>query len=120
MAKSQGKKTNKNGRQGKQAAAPAPSGHAGTQPYQAHASRGSQVQTLSTLANTTQAVKRIEVMDNPGENHFAEALAKALGPMAKDPTARAQIVGLVSRLEPEAAVSGFSNSNSTDPMQMLL
>ena len=120
MAKSQGKKTNKNGRQGKQAAAPAPSGHAGTQPYQAHASRGSQVQTLSTLANTTQAVKRIEVMDNPGENHFAEALAKALGPMAKDPTARSQIVALVSRLEPEAAVSGFSNSNSTDPMQMLL
>jgi hypothetical protein len=59
-------------------------------------------------------------MDNPGENHFAEALAKALGPMAKDPTARAQIVGLVSRLEPEAAVPGFSNSNSTDPTQMLI
>ena len=120
MAKSQGKKANKNGRQGNKAAAPAPPGHAGTQSYQARASRGSGVQTLSTLANATQTVKRIEVMDNPGENHFAEALAKALGPMAKDPTARSQIVALVSRLEPEAAVSGFSNSNSTDPMQMLL
>ena len=122
MVKSKGnKKANNNGRQGKQAAAPAPPGHAGTQSsYQAHASRGSGVQTLSTLANATQTVKRIEVMDNPGENHFAEALAKALGPMAKDPTARSQIVALVSRLEPEAAVSGFSNSNSTDPMQMLL
>jgi hypothetical protein len=43
--------------------------------------------------------KRIEAMDNPGENHFAEALAKALGPTAKGPSARAQIVALVSRLE---------------------
>jgi hypothetical protein len=43
--------------------------------------------------------KRIEAMDNPGENHFAKALAKALGPTAKGPSARAQIVALVSRLE---------------------
>ena len=59
-------------------------------------------------------------MDNPGENHFAEALAKSLGPTAKDPPARAQIVALVSRLEPEAAVSGFSNSNPADTTNVLL
>jgi hypothetical protein len=61
------------------------------------------VQTLGTPANGSQLAKRIEVMDQPGENRFAGALAKALGPTAKDPTARAQIVSLVSRLEPEAA-----------------
>jgi hypothetical protein len=65
-------------------------------------------------------VKRIEVMDNPGENHFAEALAKALGPTAKGPSARTQIVSLVSGLEPEAAVSGFSNSNPADATNRLL
>jgi hypothetical protein len=41
------------------------------------------MQALSTLADVSQFVKRIEVMDRPGENHFAEALAKALGPTAK-------------------------------------
>jgi hypothetical protein len=56
----------------------------------------------------------------PGENHFAEALAKSLGPTAKDPTARTQIVSLVSRLEPEAASTGFSSSNSTGPAALLL
>jgi hypothetical protein len=92
MVKSKGKSAPRGGRQGKQTAAPAPSGHAGTQSsYHARASHGSGVQTLSTLANASQTVKRIEVMDNPGENHFAEALAKALGPTAKDPSARAQI-----------------------------
>jgi hypothetical protein len=65
-------------------------------------------------------VKQIEVMDQPGENNFAEALAKALEPTAKGPTARAQIVTLVSRLEPEAASTGFSSSNSTGPVARLL
>jgi hypothetical protein len=74
----------------------------------------------STRLGVRRTVKRIEVMDNPGENHFAEALAKALGPTAKGPSARAQIVALVSRLEPEAAVSGFSNSNPADTTNMLL
>jgi hypothetical protein len=59
-------------------------------------------------------------MDQPGENHFAEALAKALGPTTKDPTARTQIVSLASRLEPEAASTGFSSSNSTGPTALLL
>jgi hypothetical protein len=59
-------------------------------------------------------------MDQPGENHFAEALAKALGPTAKGPHACTQIVSLVSRLEPEAASAGFSSSNSTGPMALLL
>jgi hypothetical protein len=110
MVKSKGKKrSRKNGSQVYPAAAFAPSGHAGTQPYHARASHGSGVQALSILANRSQLVKRIEVMDQPGENHFAEALAKSLGPTAKGPTARTQIVSLVSRLEPEAASTGFSS-----------
>jgi hypothetical protein len=66
-------------------------------------------------------VKRIEVMDQPGENHFAETLAKALGPTTKGPTARAQIASLVTMLEPEAASTGFSSSsNPADQTAMLL
>jgi hypothetical protein len=121
MVKSKGNKApRKNGSQGKQAAAPAPSGHAGTQPYHARASHGSGVQTLSTLAHGSQFVKRIEVMDQPGENHFAEALAKSLGPTAKDPTARTQIVSIVTMLEPEAASTGFSSSMAAGPMALMV
>jgi hypothetical protein len=65
-------------------------------------------------------VKRIEVMDQPGENHFAEALAKALGPTAKGPSARAQIVSLVTMLEPEAASTGFSSSSNPANQTALL
>jgi hypothetical protein len=68
----------------------------------------------------SQFVKRIEVMDQPGDNHFAEALANALGPTSKEPTARAQIVSIVTMLEPEAASTGFSSSNSTGPTTLLL
>jgi hypothetical protein len=71
-------------------------------------------------------VKRIEVVDQLGENHFAEALAKSLGPTAKGPNARApQIVSLVTVLEPadqtKAASTGFSSSsNPADQTAMLL
>ena len=59
-------------------------------------------------------------MDQPGENHFAEALAKALGPTAKGPSARAQIVSLVTMLEPEAASTGFSSSSNPANQTALL
>ena len=59
-------------------------------------------------------MRSIEIADNPGEGHFSEALAKGLGPRAKDPTARSQLVALVSKLEPEAAVSGFQDPGNLD------
>jgi hypothetical protein len=102
MVKTKGKSAPRNnGRQGRQTAAPAPPGHAGTQSYQARACfarvwSGAGPQHSSKWISVL--VKRIEVMDQPGENHFAEALAKTLGPTAKDPSARAQMrVALVSR-----------------------
>ena len=97
------------------APAPAPAHHPGTgaTPFFANSSRGNSVLNLSTLGGAP-TVRSIEIADGPGEGHFTEALAKALGPRAKDPTARKQIVSLVSTLEPEAAHSGFQDPGNLD------
>jgi hypothetical protein len=79
------------------------------------------VQALSTLANGSQFVKRIAVMDQPGENHFAEALAKALGPTAKGTTAAHRSSPLLQSLSLKPPLStGFSSSNPADATALLL
>ena len=89
----QKKKGRQGGNRGKQqsrggpAPAPAPASHPGTgaHPFFASSNRGNAgVVSLTTLGGAP-TVKAIELADAPGEGHFSEALAKALGPRAKDP-----------------------------------
>ena len=123
--KARGRGKNTSAAQGQPAPAPAPFHVGPGQPttFAASNRNTSNVVNLSTMANGLNHVKRIEMTDRPGEARFSEALAKALGPSAKCPTARQQICSLIHILEPEAVVNGFNPSalaNADPNIQMMM